>query len=186
MNIRFAIVLTLLALSGCTDYVEIDKSGEKIDCEQLLASAHKNKKHIYDTEQDGGHKFSQCRSEIEKDHEDRCDNYVKGFFEVNAWYGGRDGEEREKHNDKMCILQAKEYISLLPNEYRFKGNALIVNGVAFNKSTLTIYAVKKQVSVGVVYFKVSISNGKDTASLRYLNLHDATAVQKSLVDFISN
>ncbi|MDA0152260.1 hypothetical protein OH460_08100 [Vibrio sp. Makdt] len=178
-------LLLPFALAGCSDYVEMDKAGTKINCDELLASTSREVD-IYDREQDGGYEFSQCRSEIDASHKERCSNHANNFFEQNAWYGGNDGEKIQNNDDARCVSETLKYISLLSNEYQFQGNALIINGTASTKNTLTIYPVEKRTSAGAEYFRVPVFNGKDTLYLRYITNEEAMMVQQQLVKFISS
>ncbi|GIA99507.1 hypothetical protein [Vibrio cholerae] len=176
-------------------YVDKDKNGEKIDCLSLLkdskngdgfsniASVFPHKAYVRDREIETGYQFKQCRVEIDREHKERCKEYIHAEFEsttLNYFSPYSDmGNDAER-----CSIEAKEYALALADDYEIQGNALLAKGMTFHKSGLTIGAIGTHYEGKATFYVVPVGSSADKIYLRYGSEAQASKVHKDLIKFL--
>ncbi|HHJ3076679.1 TPA: hypothetical protein ACPVZG_000469 [Vibrio parahaemolyticus] len=181
-----------IALTGCLPtfdtYKEMDLLGQEISCGEMVERLSINYKYkrydtVYDREKIKGYTFTQCRSEILDDHNRQCKKYVKTYFD-SFYPRDLDTEYRIKR-DKSCHSNVLSHVESLKADWRIEGNALIIDGVVYHKSSIVVEPVRELTSIGVKYFKVYVLHDKKNSVLIYLSDKEADDAYQKLVDFVS-
>ncbi|EPT2758879.1 hypothetical protein ACVP6W_003156 [Vibrio cholerae] len=188
--------VSIMALFPNT-YVDKDKNGEKIDCLSLLkdskngdgfsniASVFPHKAYVRDREIETGYQFKQCRAEIDREHKERCKEYIHAEFEsttLNYFSPYSDmGNDAER-----CSTEAQEYALALADDYEIQGNALLAKGMVFHKSGLTVGAVGIHHGGHAVYYVVPIGRNDEKIYLRFGSEAQARKVHEKMTQFLVN
>lgn len=90
-------------------------------------------------------------------------------------------------NDRVrCESEVSQYILTFDEPYEIDGNALMVDGYVFPKTTLTLKPLETWYGGNTSYFVVRLTNGSESTHLRYGTESRAKKVYKEISDFIAH
>lgn len=184
-------------------YQDMDKAGVEINCKQMLADSLRdegfdasgnliskailvtnifdNNVYVYDREIQTGYRFKQCRAEIEKDHQNRCERHVASIYLERIPMI----EGSFFITDRNCKEVEEEYLSRVNDEYEIDGNALLIDGMIFGRHSFSMTEVKSTDLKSISIYRIGISNGQHSVELKFGNEELADDAYIKLYAFIS-